>query len=100
MTINKPANDTLTLEQLLLDIHTLRGLNQNLRDHGLLSGDDLHGVPRSLFDQLPGEEQSGTTSSGVYWSKRYEGVVLFCDDPPVCEVAGSAEQPTEEEVTA
>jgi hypothetical protein len=49
---------------------------------------DIHGVPRALFDRLPGIEERGQYGSyEPYWSKSIGGVNVYCDEPPV-PVAG------------
>ncbi len=50
---------------------------------------DVHGVPRALFDLLPGAEEHGQYGSfDPYWSKTIEGVNVYCDEPPVPVVVG------------
>lgn len=50
---------------------------------------DVHGVPRVLFDQLPGTEEFGQYGSyDPYWSKRVDGVNVYCDEPPVPVLIG------------
>lgn len=50
---------------------------------------DIHGVPRALFDQLPGVEERGQYGSyDPYWSKTVGGVNVYCDEPPVPVVVG------------
>lgn len=50
---------------------------------------DVHGVPRALFDRLPGSEERGRYGSfEPYWSKTVNGVNVYCDEPPVPVVVG------------
>lgn len=50
---------------------------------------DVHGVPRALFDRLPGAEERGQYGSfEPYWSKTMGGVNVYCDEPPVPVVVG------------
>ncbi len=45
---------------------------------------DVHGVPRTLFDRLPGVEEHGRYGGhDPYWSKTLGGVNVYCDEPPL-----------------
>lgn len=50
---------------------------------------DVHGVPRALFDRLPGLEEHGQYGSyEPYWAKTVSGVNVYCDEPPVPVIGG------------
>lgn len=55
---------------------------------------DVHAVPREVFDQLPGLEETGQFGEyDPYWSKTAGGVNLYCDEPPTLVFTGE-EVPT------
>jgi len=44
---------------------------------------DIHAISRTIFDQLPGDEEYGQFGDlDPFWSKRVGGVNVYCDEPP------------------
>jgi hypothetical protein len=77
---------TLTSHAALLEaVEVIRIARTRVAELGFeASTVDVHGVPRALFDRLPGIEEHGQYGSyEPYWSKTVSGVNVYCDEPPV-----------------
>ncbi|CAA9576212.1 MAG: hypothetical protein AVDCRST_MAG86-2213 [uncultured Truepera sp.] len=82
---------TLTSYAALLEaLSVVRTARERVAELGFeASTVDVHGVPRALFDRLPGVEERGQYGSyEPFWSKSIGGVNVYCDEPPVPVIAG------------
>lgn len=83
---------TLTSHSTLLEaLEVIQTARSRVAELGFeASTVDVHGVPRALFDRLPGIEERGQYGSyEPYWSKTVGGVNVYCDEPPVPVVVGA-----------
>lgn len=75
---------------LLEALEVIRAARSRVAELGFeASTVDVHGVPRALFDRLPGIEERGQYGSyEPYWSKTIGGVNVYCDEAPVPVASG------------
>lgn len=82
---------TLTSHTTLLEaLEVIRFARSRVAELGFeASTVDVHGVPRALFDRLPGVEEHGQYGSyDPYWSKSIGGVNVYCDEAPTPLASG------------